>query len=250
MRTEQYFRSLAIEMGALRDRVRFLIEDRHWQTDGEWKESVIRQVLRRHLPASVSVGRGFVVARNRVSHQIDILIYDSSKPRLFQDGDLAFVTPDAVLGVVEVKSRAPPTIIDAAAKKLATDMEIVHTPMNNAFAAIFAFEDGGGSTSAYLDALAQSADRWTNHVDFMCIGESRFMYYWHLDPTHGQASYHGWHSYSLEQTAPGFFIHNIIDKVSPQSVFSNKDIWFPVDGKEAHRDGQVFAKWRVELPQV
>src|SRR3990172_8423163 len=111
MRTEHYFRSLALEMDALKDRVRHLIESEHWQTDGEWKESVVRQMLRRHLPASVTVGRCFVVGASQASHQLDVLIYDSSKPVLFRDGDLAFVTPDAVVGVIEVKARATPTLL-------------------------------------------------------------------------------------------------------------------------------------------
>lgn len=122
MRIDDYFRSLTAEVEALRDRVRQLIENRHWQTDGEWKESVIRQVLRRHLPASAQVGRGFVVTGRRTSHQIDVLVFDSAKPVLFRDADLAFVTPDAVLGAIEVKSRTTAGTVATAAEKLATDM--------------------------------------------------------------------------------------------------------------------------------
>jgi hypothetical protein len=122
MRIENYFRSLTAEVEALKDRVRQLIEDRHWQTDGEWKESVVRQMLRRHLPASASVGRGFVVTATQSSHQLDVLVFDSSKPVLFKDGDLVFVTPDAVFGVIEVKSRATQRILATAAEKLADDM--------------------------------------------------------------------------------------------------------------------------------
>src|SRR5207247_7542241 len=132
MRVEEYFRSLTVELEALKDRVRHLINDKHWQTDGEWKESVVRQVLRRHLPASTDVGRGFVVTAESASHQLDVLIRDVSKPVLFRDGDLAFVTPDAVVGVIEVKARATPAIIARAAAKLATDMAIVRKAANHA----------------------------------------------------------------------------------------------------------------------
>ena len=122
MKTENYFRSLKSEVDALRDRVRYLIDDTHWQTDGEWKESVVRHVLRRHLPQSVSVGRGFVVTAAGNSHQIDVLIFDADKPVLFKDGDLVFVTPDSVLGVLEIKTQATPSVVGKAAKKLADDM--------------------------------------------------------------------------------------------------------------------------------
>src|SRR5690348_10543597 len=104
MQIEAYFKSLTREVNALKGRVRHLIEGNHWQTDGEWKESVVRQILRRHLPGSVEVGRGFVVTQDAATHQLDVLIFKSSKPVLFRDADLVFVTPDSVVGVVEVKS--------------------------------------------------------------------------------------------------------------------------------------------------
>jgi uncharacterized protein DUF6602 len=249
MRIEEYLLSLAAEVDALRDRVRHLIDDRNWQTDGEWKESVIRQVLRRHLPASVSVGRGFVVTATDVSHQIDVLIFDSSKPILFRDGDLAFVTPDAVLGIIEVKSRATPPIIAEAAAKLAPDMLFVRLhPNSRAFAGVFAFEGDRDEPGAYLRAVAQAAARWENRVDFVCVGRSRFIRYWHLNPEDERHFYEGWRSYDLPGSAPGYFIHNVIDAVSPDSVFRNRDVWFPSGGKEPFRDGEILGTWPSQRP--
>jgi len=131
MRVEEYFKSLTVELESLKDRVRFLIENQHWQTDGEWKESVVRQVLRRHLGTSTAVGRGFVVSAHGSSHQLDVLMFDALKPVLFRDGDLAFVTPDAVVGIIEVKARATPSIVANAAAKLAEDMALVRDPGNS-----------------------------------------------------------------------------------------------------------------------
>jgi hypothetical protein len=48
MNVRDYFESLGHELDALKHRVRYLIAETNWQTDGEWKESVLRQVLRRH----------------------------------------------------------------------------------------------------------------------------------------------------------------------------------------------------------
>ena len=56
MNVREYFQSLSQEIGALKHRVRHLIEDAHWQTDGEWKETVVRQVLRRHLSSTDLAG--------------------------------------------------------------------------------------------------------------------------------------------------------------------------------------------------
>jgi hypothetical protein len=82
MNIEQYFRSLGSEVEALKSRVRDLKDSTHWQTDGEWKESVLRTVLRRNLPDSIGVGNGFVVAGHRSSHQLDIIVYERSAPIL------------------------------------------------------------------------------------------------------------------------------------------------------------------------
>ena len=100
---EKYHLSVTEELYSLKDRIRNLVT--HWATDGESKEVALRSVLRRHLPESVIVGRGFVVGPDSSSTQIDILIVDASKPTLFKDGDLLIVTPDAVVGVIEVKTK-------------------------------------------------------------------------------------------------------------------------------------------------
>ena len=98
-----YHRSLTEELYSIKDRIRNLVK--HWSTDGESKEVALRSLLRRHLPESVIVGRGFIVTPDTSSTQIDVLVVDANKPTLFKDGDLLIVTPDAVLGVIEVKTQ-------------------------------------------------------------------------------------------------------------------------------------------------
>jgi hypothetical protein len=130
MNVQDYFESLGQELGALKHRVRHLIADAHWQTDGEWKESVLRHVLRRHLPDDAVVGRGFVISGDNATHRLDILVHDGSKPLLFRDGDLVFVTPDAVLGIVEVKSRVNPSTFGEIARRVASDIGLVRLQAN------------------------------------------------------------------------------------------------------------------------
>jgi hypothetical protein len=98
-----YHRSVGDELFATKDRIRNLV--RHWPTDGEHTEAALRSVLRRILPPSLVIGRGFVVGPDAASTQADILIVDGAKPTLFRDGDLLIVTPDAVRAVIEVKTR-------------------------------------------------------------------------------------------------------------------------------------------------
>jgi hypothetical protein len=87
-----YHESITSELDAVKNRIRNLV--RHWPTDGEWREAALRTVLRRHLPDSSLVGRGFIVTRNHSSTQVDLFVLKSGKPTLFRDGDLVVITPD------------------------------------------------------------------------------------------------------------------------------------------------------------
>lgn len=244
MDVRRYFESLALEMASLKQRVRYLIDDAHWQTDGEWKESVVRHILRRHLPMTASVGRGFVVTGHSVSHQVDVLIYDATKPVLFRDGDLVFITPDAVFGIVEVKSRLTRTAFKQALGKLSQDIEIVRRHPNiRALAAIFAFEDDGGNTAGYLQDLKDSCLNYNQCVDLVAMGIDRFIRYWNLTPELPRRNNSRWHGYRMNNLAPGYFIHNMIEAVSPDSVPHNNEVWFPDLSKEAHLENRIQARW-------
>jgi hypothetical protein len=43
-----------------KDRVRKLIGSKHWPTDGEHKESILRKVIRSFVPEIFHIGHGFV----------------------------------------------------------------------------------------------------------------------------------------------------------------------------------------------
>jgi len=244
MDVEAYFESLGLELNSLRNRIRQLIADAHWQTDGEWKESVVRTILRRHLPSTATVSRGFVVTSEAATGQLDVLIHDSAKPVVFQDSDLAFVTPDAVLGIVEVKSRVNPGQLGTAVKRIADNIELIRRhPNSQAFAALYAFEDDGGDPRSYLERVARAAGCWDARLDFAAIGDSRFLRYWHLDPETQSRMHQRWHSYYMPGLATGYFVHNVVDSICPASVFSNNEVWFPTGNKELHKDGDIAARW-------
>ena len=58
----KYHLSVTEELYSVKDRIRNLVT--HWGVDGESKEVALRSVMRRHLPQSVIVGRGFFVGPN------------------------------------------------------------------------------------------------------------------------------------------------------------------------------------------
>jgi hypothetical protein len=245
MDRQTYFRSLGQELSALKTRVRDLMDSPHWLTEGEWKESVLRAVLRRHLPATAIVGRGFVLADQFASHQLDILIHDASRPVLFKDGDLVFVTPDAVLGIIEVKSMVTATEYRTAVRKVCTDIGVIRRlSPGRAFAGLFAFEAGiAGGVQRMLAETSAAAATWNERLDFGVCGESAFIRYWDLEPRHGRRFHRRWHGYDLPGMAAAYFIHNVIEAVSPQSVSTNSAMWFPPGGKDPFDVGSVAAAW-------
>jgi hypothetical protein len=190
------------------------------------------------------VSRGFVVTAQSATTQIDILVHDASKPVVFRDGDLVFVTPDAVLGMIEVKSRVELSRFAKAIEKLSRNIEMVRLHANTrAFAAFFAFEIEGPVLENCLSRVAEGAPTWNHRLDFGALGESGFIKYWNEDPANPRHSYERWHSYKLSGTAAGYFVHNVVDAVSPQSVLPNNEVWFPTGGKEPHRVGVEPGRW-------
>ena len=242
MDVELYLKSLGDEVMSLQQRVRYLLEDRHWQTDGEWKESVIRQVLRRYSPATARVSRGFVITHDWATTQIDVLIHDGSKPVVFQDGDLVFVTPDAVLGLIEIKSRVGASKFGKAVRKLSQNAAMVRRSNSRAFAGLFAFD--GSLSNSWLDHVAAASPTWDHRLNFATVGRDGFIRYWDDDPEDPRRQYETWHAYNLPGLAIGYFVHNVVDAISPDSVFRNNEVWFPESGKESERLGVRVGPWK------
>lgn len=234
-----FHRSVTEELYSIKDRIRDLVN--HWPTDGEHKEVALRSVLRRHLPGSVSIGRGFIVTEDQSSTQIDILIVDTAKPTLFRDGDLLIVTPDAVLGLVEVKTaQRSRSEVAKTLEKLSTNVRMCReaTGKNSVWSGLFIFE---GDTCDQQQLLRAAGDAYkTTRQEVNCIssGKNLFIRYW----SSGEAVFSAeqgpvWHSYTLPGVAPSYFMGNLIDSVSSVDHSTAGFAWFPmVGGKEQHRD--------------
>lgn len=103
-----YLQSWAQEFQARASRVRQLIGDAHWLSDGQHKEALLREFLVRYLPNRFQTSRGFVKSPSlagNCSPEIDILIFDpSTHPALFSEGNFHIVAPTSVVAHLEVKS--------------------------------------------------------------------------------------------------------------------------------------------------
>lgn len=242
-----YFESITSELDSLKSRVRNFIQHQHSQSDGEWKESVLRAVLKRYLPNNVGVGKGFFVSIGNdeeylSSTQIDILIYDATKPLLFKDGDFVIVTPDIVKGIIEVKSKVGTENFRQIVEKLESNSKL-HRSVSGyrPFIGLFSYDLGRLNDRNYLLEKIQesSSDFSSNGIHAASIGRDLFIRYWSTNPLNPKRPYDKWHLYRIGNKAQAYFIHNIIEYLFPESVLKNNEIWYPSEGKESYKIGEI-----------
>lgn len=220
--------------------MRALIGDSHWQTDGEWKEAVLRVVLNRHLPQTLEAARGFVVTAGGNSGQVDVLIYDRTKPVLFRDGDLVIVTPDAVRGVVEVKTSLDGVggfrdAVDKLGRRAHTIRSGDGAPAD-LFVGLFAYDFRNPNAHQVLPALAAVCQGPTRIVNHLCVGDDLFAKFWEHDPARNpgghERPYDRWHLYRPQDMAAGYFVNNLLLNLAGPSVAQNRYAYFPEQSKE------------------
>jgi hypothetical protein len=104
----RYMTSLAAELAVQATRVRDLLGDTHWLTDGGHKEFLLIDLLKRHIPAGMIASRGFVISETDVSkrsHEQDVLIVDTMEEApIFNQGGVIISFPRAVRAALSVKT--------------------------------------------------------------------------------------------------------------------------------------------------
>lgn len=226
---KKYWQSITQELDAVKNRVRYLIGDRHWPTEGGYKEVALRNVIRRHLPDNFQVCSGFVVAENNVSSQIDLLIIDNLAFTLFKEGDLVIVTPSAVSGIVEVKTAcAGRSEIDRSLIKLAENAKLCEqTPVErNFWAGLFVFEGRRGQYAPLLQGLSTAFSETGYRLDCVAYGPNNFVRFWPNYEDKGSS----WVCYELSKLAAGYFIGNMIVALASRLSFEGAKALFPEEG--------------------
>jgi hypothetical protein len=236
-----YFKDLSKELRAVQNRVRHLIGDVHWPSDGAWKESVLRTVLRRYFPPSFTVGSGFILTDAGVSSQMDILVCDDSAPILFRDGDFLISTAACVRAAVEVKTHLSAQKLNEALEKLNELSVLISQKHGQPFLGLFCYDSTDIEPDAILSALQSSnGEPLVYEIRALCFGDSQFYRFWEFNPSStSRQRYDSWHAYELPEIAPGYFIHNLVEFVFPDAVGRTEALWYPVDGKERHIVGSM-----------
>lgn len=105
---KSYLDSWSSEIDSRKNRVRHLIGDAHWLSDGHHKESILREFLIKYLPKNLNIGRGFVKTTRDLtlcSPEVDILVSDPRlNPPFLYEGDLQIVDSSTVIAQIEVKT--------------------------------------------------------------------------------------------------------------------------------------------------
>lgn len=228
---DSYHRSMAEELNAVKDRVRNLIQDAHWQTDGEWKEAALRSVLRKHAPSSIIVGRGFVVAEQGVSSQIDVLLVDGNKPVLFRDGDLVFVTPDAVRAIIEVKTTLDSGICDAIEKITKNErMCYTHGRPVDIWTGLFVYS---GDKNRPKEVLAEAGRAWkATRLPISCIAYGPDLLVTHIGHRTADELACGKNvlvSRCVPALAFSYFVGSMLSYLSDGNNSVARYAWFPPD---------------------
>lgn len=108
---DKFFSSYNNELKSKVQRLDDLIGRDHWLSVGDYKESMLRDLLKNVIPKKFEVSTGFVVAATKEgkpikSKQIDILIWDSTNyAPIFRDKDFVIVPPEACKAIIEVKGK-------------------------------------------------------------------------------------------------------------------------------------------------
>jgi hypothetical protein len=252
----EFQKSINQELEIVRKRVRHLIGTIHWGEDGRYHEAVLKNVIRRFLPANISIGTGFIVkhgGNNGTSKQLDIILYDNTSPLLFSEGDFIITTPANVRAVIEVKSKLRSNtlqnIINQFDESIANvlslndvvtyslnDESCVPRIVNHIFLGVFCFEFEGSEGNLTNRMFIQS-QQYINHF---ALGPSLFIRKWPQEDGERliprvRTEHDFYNSYQIVDLAFSYFISNLIDIVS-NGLSDRYWFSFPITRtKEVHR---------------
>lgn len=233
----EYHKSTARELDAVKDRVRNLI-DNQWAHDGRHKEAILKNVIKQFLPKKFDIGTGFVVRReegyglgHEHSNQIDIIVYDTSFPLLFIEGDFVITTPEAVRGIIEVKTNAESQGLLSIIRKMNKNGLFIYGGKNNKSRPLFnglfsydGFDDIGRDITAIMERVGQpiidtfyehraEVNVWDYVVNHISLNKNIFLKHWF--DFNGSKEYS---LYNLEGLSYAYFISNLLYFVTDENI--------------------------------
>lgn len=150
--SRQYYGSLAEEISIKSEKIALLIS--HGQTVGNYRELILRELLKKYVPKKISIATGFI---EDISKQIDILIYDSQNHSpVFIEGELVVVLREAVKVIIEVKSNLDTkTLKETLQDTYDMTREGIFKPTIPIFKGLFAFDSKYEDTSSIANVIKE-----------------------------------------------------------------------------------------------
>lgn len=206
----EYQKSISQELLSIENRVRNFIDDRHWGEDGRYKEVILREIIEARLPDFAGCGTGFVIGRDGdISTQIDIIIYRKDIPILFKKKDFVIVTQEAVLGIIEVKTKLYSTNIMDTIEKAHRNGELID---HYIFNGIFSYENYTLERMKLDGRLKETLLHNFGQVNNISFGPDFFLKYWPAGAPRYEPS-NKYRLYKIEDLSFGYFISNLIEDV-------------------------------------
>lgn len=234
-----YQQSINEEFNVLQNRVRSLVTN--WGEDGKYKEVVLSNILRKFLPKNISIYSGFCIRSNgRGQHiqssQIDIILYDSSFPVLFCEGDFAIVPPEGILGIIEVKTNTENVDFKEVVKKANENGKFIYQGKRNVgnifFNGIFSYE--GKFKRTYKEILHtcindDSDEEATKYViNYISLGKDIFI----RREMHSKVFRH----YEINNLSFVFYISNLIETLNRNAYGNEELLWYSHDKEPNYID--------------
>lgn len=250
--------SITRELDITKNRVRDLIGNANWGEEGRYKEAILSKVISQFLPANLKIGTGFILANNdhvngnngRISHQLDIIIYEDKTPVIFREGDFVILTERSVRAVIEVKARvhnynannenALNKIIEKLNRLRNFESFAENEHNQKRFIGIFSFDYDEDYNSGRVTTALRNSRGLVNHIS---LGTNKFIRFWErtrgLMPIVDRDS-PCYIKYNLHNLSFSYFISNLLHIVSDEDPIDRYWFSFPIEGtKEIYREENI-----------
>lgn len=253
-----YLESISGELASQCKRVRQLIGNRHWLSDGTHHESVLCSLISRHIGSRFQITKGFVLPTagvERISKEQDILIIDPTiEAPIFHQYGLTIVDPRTVVAAISVKATLRHksledgllglSSIDCRRDGLASDH-------GSLWRAIFFFSTEDAFAKSPSQVASKLCDYAEKHnvpapkfLNFICVNEHYVLKY---EQEQEQAQVRG-NAWEYGQLSASIFLANLADHLA--GVAGRRDCTL-VRAAEALSVDPVEAKsWVVTLTQT
>ncbi len=232
---KKFQESINKEFGVIQNRVRNLIGEHHWGEDGRYKEAVLRTILRKFLPANMSLGTGFILKKEddriEISTQIDIVVYDNTYPVLFSEGDFVITTPENVKAIIEVKTGLTSANVEEVISKASVNGKLVNSDIFNG---IFVYNSGSLVNEGIHENLEKALKASKGLVNHISLGEGLFIKFWSANDRNSSRDLYS--LYKIKSLSFSYFISNLLEKISKNRLIERWWFLYPIEkGKEEYK---------------